>query len=60
MNDLRNIDSDLTTLRDENFTNILIYGNQIFDDKSNQIILVHVVRNIKVSQRFDETLFNPS
>ena len=60
MKDLRNIDSDLTTLRDENFTNILIYGNQIFDDKSNQIILVHVVRNIKVSQRFDETLFNPS
>ena len=60
MNDLRNTDSDLTTLRDENFTNILIYGNQIYDDKSNQIILMHAIRNIKVSQRFDEVLFNPS
>ena len=29
MNDLRNIDSDLPTLRNENFANILLYGNQI-------------------------------
>ena len=35
MNDLSNIDSDLLTLRDENFTNILLYGNQINDDKTN-------------------------
>ena len=28
MNDLRNIDSDLPTLRDENLTNILLYSNQ--------------------------------
>ena len=27
MNDLRNIDSDLPTLRDENLTNILLYSN---------------------------------
>ena len=33
MNDLRNIDSDLPTLRDENLTNILLYVNQIYDDK---------------------------
>ena len=52
VNDLKNIDSDLTTFRDENLTNIL-YGNQLYDDKTNQIILMHVVRYIKDSQRFD-------
>ena len=44
MNDLRYIDSDLPTLRDENLTNILLYGNQIYDDKTNQIVLMHVIR----------------
>ena len=44
---LRNIDSDLPILRDENLTNILLYGNQIYDDKINQIILMHVIRYIK-------------
>ena len=60
MNDLRNIDSDLPTLSDENLANILLYGNQIYDGKSDQIILMHVIRDIKDSQRFDEPLFNPS
>ena len=60
MNDLRNIDSDLPALRDENLTNILLYGNQIYDDKANQIILMHVIRYIKDSQRFDEPLFHSS
>ena len=60
MNDLRNIDSDLPTLSDENLANILLYGNQIYDGKSDQIILMHVIQYIKDSQRFDEPLFNPS
>ena len=60
MNELRNIDSDLPTLRDQNLTNILLYGNQIYDDKTSQIILIHVIRYIKDSQIFDEPLFNPS
>ena len=59
MNDLRNIDSDLPTLRDENLTNILLYSNQIYDDKTSQLILMNVIRYIKESKRFDETLFNP-
>ena len=53
MNDLRNIDSELPTL-------ILLYDNQKYDDKENQIILMHVIPYIKDSQRFDEPLFNPS
>ena len=60
MNDLRNINSDLPTLWDKNLTNILIYVNKIYDDKINQIILMHVIRYIKDSQRFDKPLFNPS
>ena len=60
LNDLRNIDSDLSTLRNENLANILLHGNQIYDDKTNDIILIHVIRYIKDSQRFDEPLFNSS
>ena len=60
MNDLRNIDSGLPTLRDENLANIWLYGNQIYDGKTNQIILMHVMRYINDSQRFDEPLFNLS
>ena len=60
MNDLRNIHSDLSTLGDENLTKILLYGNHIYDDKANQIILMYAIRNVKDSQRFDdELLFNP-
>ena len=60
MNNLRDIDSDLPTLRDENLTNILLYSNQIYDDKTKQITLMHVIRHIKDRQRFDEHLFSPS
>ena len=60
MNDLRNIDSDFPTLRDENLLNILLYSNQKYDNKTNQIILMHVIQYIKDSQRFDEPLFNLS
>ena len=50
MNDLRNTDSDLLTLKDENLTNILLYENQIYDNKTNQITLMHVTRYIIDSQ----------
>ena len=43
MNDLRNIDSGLATLRDESLTNILLYGNQVHGDRTNQIVLLHVI-----------------
>ena len=59
MNDLRNIDGDLPTLSDENLTNILLYGNQIYDDKTNEINLMHLIRYIKDPQSFDAPLFNP-
>ena len=40
MNDLRNIDSDLATLRDGNLANILSYSDQIYEGKPNQIMLI--------------------
>ena len=57
MNDLRNIDSGLATLRDESLANILLYGNQVHGDRTNQIVLLHVIQYIKDSQRFDESFF---
>ena len=38
LKDIGNIDYDLLTLTDENLTNILLYGNQIYNDKTNEII----------------------
>ena len=46
MNNLRNIDNDLPTLRDENLANILLYGNQMYEGKTNQITLIHATHNI--------------
>ena len=43
MKDIRNINSDLPTLRDADLTNILLYGNQIYESKTNQIILMHAI-----------------
>ena len=60
MNDLKNMDSNLRTFKNENITNSLLYGNQIYDDKTNQIILMDVSQYIKDSKRFDELPFNPS
>ena len=60
MKDLRKNDSNLPTLRDENFANILLLGNQIYDNKTNQIILMQAIQCIKDSHGFDEPLFNPS
>ena len=46
MSNLRYIDCDLHTLRDENFTNILLYSNQTYDNKRNQIILMFMQYDI--------------
>ena len=39
MNNLRNIDSDFLTLTDENITSVLIYGDQMYEDKANNILI---------------------
>ena len=59
-NDLKNICSDIPTFRHENLTNISLCDYQIYDDKTNQTILMHAIRYIKDSQRFNKPLFNSS
>ena len=44
MKDVRNIDIDLPKRRDENLTNILLYGIKTYDDKTNQITLMHAIQ----------------
>ena len=58
MNVLRNIDTDLSSLCYENRTDVLLYSKQEYDDNLNQIILMHVMRYIKSSERFKESLFD--
>ena len=58
MNDLRNIGSDLSSFSHDNLLNVLLYGYQKYDDKTNQIILMHNVRYKRGSQKFEESLFN--
>ena len=50
MHNLKSIDSDLPTVKVENHAKTLLYGNQIYDEKKNQIILMHLIRHIKDSQ----------
>ena len=58
--DLRNIDSNFPTLTDGNSTDILLYGNQIYDNKTNQMILIQVIQYIKNSRKIDGSIFNLS
>ena len=45
-NDLKNICSDIPTFRHENLTNISLCGYQIYDDKTNQTILMHAIKDL--------------
>ena len=46
------------TYRRKSYKYLIIHYS--YDNKTNQIILMHVIRYIKDSQRFDEPPFNPS
>ena len=59
MKHLRTIDSDLSTFRNENLAKILRYGSQIYENKTNQKMFMHLILYINDSHIFDESLFNP-
>ena len=59
MKHLRTIDSDLSTFTNENLAKILRYGSQIYENKTNQKMFMHLIQDINDSQIFDESLFNP-
>ena len=56
MNELNEIDSSFSTLNENKFIDLILYGGDKFDDKKNHNILISTIKFIKDSQRFDETL----
>ena len=56
MNELNEIDSSFSTLNENKFIDLILYGNDKFDDKKNHRILMSTIKLIKDSQRFDENL----
>ena len=58
LNNLRNIENGLFSLSVYDLTNLLLHNNLEDDDKANKIILLHTIKYRRVSQRFNESLFN--
>ena len=56
VNELNEIDSSLSTLNENKFIDLILYGSDKFDDKKNHNILMSTIKSIKDSQRFDENL----
>ena len=56
MNELNEIDSSFSTLNENKFIDLILYGSDKFDDKKNHNILMCTIKFIKSSQRFDENL----
>ena len=56
INELNEINSFFSTLNENKFIDLILYGSDKFDDKKNQNILMSIIKFIKDSQRFDENL----
>ena len=55
-NELNEIDSSFSTLNENKFIDLILYGSDKFDDKKNHNILMCTIKFIKGSQRFDKNL----
>ena len=58
MNELNRTDSSFSTLNENNFIDLILYGSDKFDDKKNHNILICSIKFIKASQRIDENVLN--
>ena len=56
MSDLNEMDSSFSTLNENKFIDLILYGSDKFDDKKNHNILMSIIKFIKDSQRYDEHL----
>ena len=56
MNELNEIDSSFSTLNENKFIDLILYGSDKFDDKKSLNILMCTIKFVKGSQRFDENL----
>ena len=54
MNELNETDSSFSTLNENKFVDLILYGSDKFDNKKNHNILMCTIKFIKGSQRFDK------
>ena len=57
MNELSNIVSGIISLRPSALLEVILYGDKMLNDKSNQQILTATINYIKNTQRFEKYLF---
>ena len=58
MTDLKNINDTIMSLNENDLLHVMLYGNKNFDNSMNISILTATMKFIKVSERFDQPLFN--
>ena len=56
INELNEMHSSFSSLNENKFINLVLYGSDKFDEKKNRSILMCTIKFIKGSQRFDENL----
>ena len=57
MNELSSINSGIISLRPSALLEVILYGDKMPSDNSNQQILIATVNYIKNTQRFERSLF---
>ena len=57
MNELSSINSGIISLRPSALLEVILYGDKMPSDNSNQQILIATVNYIKNTQRFERCLF---
>ena len=58
MTELKNINDAIMSLNENDLLHVILYGNKNFDNNMNISILTATIKFIKVSERFDQPLFN--
>ena len=57
MNELSSINSAIISLRPSTLLEVILYGDKMLSDNSNQQILTATINYIKNTQRFEQSLF---
>ena len=57
MNELSSISSGIISLRPSALLEVILYGDKMLSDNSNQQILTATINYIKNMQQFDQSLF---
>ena len=57
MNELSSISSGIISLRPSALLEVILYGDKMLSDNSNQQILTATIKYMKNTQRFEQSLF---